>query len=64
MGISGDGGIVVVAIVTAVVSVVVLMSNNIFNCFCVCDGICSVVSDSGVDSACGGSSLAHHYHPN
>ena len=60
MVISGDGGIVVV--VTAVVSVVALISRNTFNSiFCV--GICIVVSGSGVSSDCGGSSLAHHSHP-
>ena len=46
MGISGDGGIEVVVIVTAVVSVVVLISSHILNCM-FCGGICSVVSGIG-----------------
>ena len=62
MGISGDGGIVVAVIVTAVVSVVVLICSNIINCI-FCGGICKVVSGSGVNSGCGGSSLAHQSHP-
>ena len=62
MVISGDGGIEVVVIVTAVVGVVVLMSKKIFNCI-FCGDICSVVSGSGVNSCCGSSSLAHHSHP-
>ena len=52
----------VVVIVTAVVSVVVLISSNTFNRI-FCGGICSVVSGSVVNSGCGGSSLAYHSNP-
>ena len=62
MGICGDGGIVVGVIVTAVASVLVLFISNILNCM-FCGRIWGVGSDSGVNSGCGGSSLAHHSHP-
>ena len=52
----------VVDVVTAVISVVVLISCNTFICN-FCGGICSVVSGSGVIGGSGGSSLAHHSHP-
>ena len=56
----GDGGIVAVLIVTAALRVVVVISSDLFNCM-FCGSICGVGSGSGVNSGCGGSSLAHQF---
>ena len=51
----------VVVMVTAAVRVVVVISNNLFNCI-FSGGICSIGSCSGVNRGCGGSSIAHYFH--
>ena len=51
----------VVVIVTAAARVVVVISSNLIRCM-FCGGICDVGSGRGVNSYCGGSSIAHHFH--
>ena len=51
----------VVVIVTAALRVVVVISNNLFNCI-FCGGISCISSCSGVNWGCGCSSFAHHFH--
>ena len=63
--IGGDGGILVVVIVTAAVRVVValggVLMSNLFNSM-LCGSICGAGSCSGVTIGFGGSFLAHHHH--
>ena len=59
MSIGADGGIVAVLMVMAAVSVVVVISIDLFNCM-FCGSICSFGSHSGVSRSCG-SSLAHQF---